>query len=106
MMYSLSKLYQIILDRSVDAPGHGKYVVDGFNSVQKLYLTTCLRMCSTPEKDKIDSKCMPFDAMNERGEVKFSEEFKRLLYLRDENGTKGDKKHEKREAKERLNHKY
>ena len=52
----LSKSYQIVLDRAVDTPGHVKDVVDGFNAVQKQYLATCLRICSTPEKDKIYSK--------------------------------------------------
>ena len=63
-------------------------------------------MRSTPEKYKIDSKCMRVEAMTEKGEVSFAEECKRLLYLHDEIGTKGDKKHAKREAKARLNQKY
>ena len=29
----LSKSYQIVLDRSVDTPGHGRDVVDDFNAV-------------------------------------------------------------------------
>ena len=80
--------------------------MDGFNAVQKQYLATCLRMHSTYEKDKIDSKCMRVEAMSEKGEVSFAEECKRLLDLRDEIGTKGDKKHAKHEAKARLKHKY
>ena len=40
MMSYLSTLYQIFLDRAVDTPDHGKYVVDGFNAVQKQYLAT------------------------------------------------------------------
>ena len=106
LMSYLSTSYQIVLDRAVDTPGHGKYVVDGFNAVQKRYLATCLRMRSTPKKDNIDSKCMSVEAMIEKGEVSFPEECKRLLDLRDEIGTKGDKKHAKREAKECLNNKY
>ena len=31
----LSKSYQIVLDRAVDTPGHGKDVVDVFNDFQK-----------------------------------------------------------------------
>ena len=77
-----------------------------FNSVQKQYLATCLRMHSTPEVDKIDSNCMRDDSMNEKGEVSFAKECKCLLDLRDEICTKGDKKHAKREAKARLKHKY
>ena len=56
LMSYLSKSYHIFLDIDVDTPGHGKYVLDGFNAVQKQYLATFLRMLSNPEKDKIDSK--------------------------------------------------
>ena len=76
-MSYLSTSYQIVLDRDVDTPGHGKDVVDGFNAVQKQYLATCLRMRSTPEKDKIDSKRMRVETMKEKGEVSFAEECKR-----------------------------
>ena len=31
-MSYLSKSYQIDLDRAVDTPGHGKYIVDGVGS--------------------------------------------------------------------------
>ena len=64
LMSYLSTSYQIVIDRDVDTPGHGKDVVDGFNAVQKQYLATCLRMCSTPEKDKIDSKRMCVEAIH------------------------------------------
>ena len=80
--------------------------MDGFNAVQKQYLATSLKMRSTPEKDKIYSKSMHVEAMIEKGEVSFAEECKRLMDLRDEIGTKCDKKHAKREAKARLKHKY
>ena len=49
---------------------------------------------------------MRVEAMTEKGEVSFAKECKRLLDLCDEIGTKGDKKHAKREAKARLKHKY
>ena len=67
LMSCLSTSYQIVLDRAVDTPVHGKDVVDVFNAVQKRYLATCLRMRSTPEKDKIDSKRMLVEAMTEKG---------------------------------------
>ena len=69
-MSFLSKSYHIVLDRAIDTPGHGKDVVDGFNIVQKRYLATCLRMRSTPEKDKIDSKRMRVEAMTEQCGIK------------------------------------
>ena len=95
-MSYLSTSYQIVLDRAVDTPGHGKDVVDGFNAVQKRYLASCLRMRSIPERNKIDSKCMSVEAMTEKGEVSFAEECKGLLDICDEIFTKGDKKHSKR----------
>ena len=49
---------------------------------------------------------MRVEAMTEKGEVSFAEECKRLLHICDEIGTKGDKKHAKREAKARLKQKY
>ena len=54
---------------------------------------------------------MHVDAMTKKEEVRFSEGCKQLLDLRDEIGTKGDKKHAKHEAKSRLKkncwvHKY
>ena len=65
LMSYLSKSYQIVINRAVDTPGHGKDVVDGFNAAQKRYLATCLRMRSTPEKHKIDSKHMRVEAMTD-----------------------------------------
>ena len=106
LMSYLSTSYQIVLDIAVDTPGHGRDIVDGFNAVQKRYLATCLRMRSSPEKDKIDSKRMRVEATTEKGEVSFAEECKRLMDLCDEIGTKGNKKHAKCESKARLNHKY
>ena len=49
----------------------------GFNAVQKRYLASCLRMRSTPEKHKIDSKHIRVEAMTEKVEVSFAEECKR-----------------------------
>ena len=46
--------------------------MDGFNAVQKKYLATCLRMRSTPEKDKIYSECMRVEAMIEKEEVRLA----------------------------------
>ena len=63
LMSFISKLYQIVLDRTGDTPDHVKDVVDGFNAVQKRYLATCLRMRSTPEVHYINSKRMRVDAM-------------------------------------------
>ena len=50
-------------------------------------------MFSTPEVYKISSKHMHVDTMTDKVEVIFFEEWKRLLDICDEIGTKGDKKH-------------
>ena len=105
-MSFLSESYQIVLDRAVDAPRNGKDIVDGSNYVQKRYLATCLRICSTPEVYKIESERMRVDTMTKKGELILAKECKSLLYLYDEIGTKGDKKHAKRESKACLKHKY
>ena len=71
-MSFLSKSYQIGFDRSIDTPGCGKYVVDGFNSVHKRYLATCFRMRIKPEVDNIVSKRMRVHNMTDKGEVSIS----------------------------------
>ena len=48
---------------------------------------------------------MRVEAMTEKGEVIFAKECKRLLDIRDEIGTKGDKKYAKCEANSHLKHK-
>ena len=63
-------------------------------------------MRSTPELDNIYSNCMHVDTMNEKREVSFAEECRHLIDLCDKIGTKGDKKHAKREVKAHLKHKY
>ena len=47
--------------------GMGEKVLDGFNTVQKQYLATWLRMRSTPEVHKIDSKRMCVYDMTMKG---------------------------------------
>ena len=45
--------------------------MDDFNTVKKRYLSTFLRMCSTPDVDKIDTKRMRVDDMTKKEEVSF-----------------------------------
>ena len=49
---------------------------------------------------------MHVEAMTEKGKLSFAKECNRLLNLRDEIGTKVDKKHTKREAKANFKQKY
>ena len=61
------KSYHFFHDRAVDTLDNGKYVVDGFNAVQKRYLDSCLRMRSTLEVGKIGSKRTYVDGMTKEG---------------------------------------
>ena len=105
-MSFLLESYQIVLDRAVDTPGHGKDIVGGFNAVKKQYLSTCLIRFITHEVENIGSERMRADAMTNKEEVRFAETFKHLLDIRYKIGTNGNNKHVKREAKARLKHKY
>ena len=101
-MYTPSQIvFLIYLNISSAFPYPFGVVADQFSFLHLFYIF----FQSTPEKDKIDSKRMHVKSMTEKGEVSFAKECKRLLDLRGEIGTKGDKKHSKREAKARLKHK-
>ena len=63
----LSKSHQTVLNIADDTPCLGKYVVHGFNAIQKQYIANCLIIHSTPELDKIDSKRMRFDTITDKG---------------------------------------
>ena len=46
----LSKEYNIVIDRAVGAPGHGKDVVDGLNAVDKAFLKKAIMGNKNPEQ--------------------------------------------------------
>eukprot|EP00978_Attheya_sp_CCMP212_P005343 scaffold11944_cov31-Attheya_sp.AAC.2 len=87
---------RIVIDRAIDAPGHGKGVVDGLNAIDKGYLGKCSWLTSTPEVHN-DERRMNIHSMNEEGELSFAEECQRLCVHRDSIGMTGDMKHKKRE---------
>ena len=41
--------WRIVIDRSIDAPGHSKGVVDGMNAIDKGYFGKCLCFMSALE---------------------------------------------------------
>ena len=41
-MSVMLKSYSVIIDIGISAPGHGKYVVDGINTVVKQYIYTLM----------------------------------------------------------------
>ena len=51
----LSQVHSVIIDCAIDAPGHGKGEVDGFNAVDKRFLTQCMMRLLQGDTDD-DSK--------------------------------------------------
>ena len=50
-MSYISFKYQIIIDRMIGTPGHGKDLIDGINTSNKRYLKDKMCMIRTPEAD-------------------------------------------------------
>ena len=48
----MSASFGIVIDRMVNAPIHGKGIVDALNAVTKRYLRECMRRICRPEKKK------------------------------------------------------
>ena len=109
VMYFLSYLaavHGITIDRQVDAPGHGKGVVDGINAIDKNYLSKMMSLTMTPEviteKDRMSSA-----TMIEGAEKSFARECIRLCSNPErKNGVKSDKKSVKRESSAKLKERF
>ena len=53
-MYFLSLLslsFNVVIDRAIGTPGHGKDIIDGLNAVTKCFLQKQFCMTGTPEAD-------------------------------------------------------
>ena len=55
LLSMLSMKYNIVIDRAVGAPGHGKDVVDGLNAVDKRYLKQCMFRLLHPEQKRCEN---------------------------------------------------
>ena len=55
LMSVISQCYSIIIDRGISAPGHGKYVVDWLNSVDKRYVYQLMSTVQLPVSKIFDS---------------------------------------------------
>ena len=56
LMSVMSKYYSIIIDRYISAPGHGKEVVDGLNSVDKRCIYQLMSNVQLPGSAIFDSQ--------------------------------------------------
>ena len=77
---------RIVIDLAIDAPVHGKGVVDDLNAFDKGYLGKFLCLTSTPEVHN-DEKRMNIHSMKEEGEFSFSEEYQCLCVHQDSIGS-------------------
>ena len=69
--------YQIVIDRAVCAPGHGKSIIDGLNAVDKHYLRNVMCMSGSNRNDVIETR-MNMYAMTESSNRSFAKECARL----------------------------
>ena len=54
-MSVLSQCYSIIIDQGISAPGHGKEVVDGINTIDKRYIYQLVSNVQLPRSKTFDS---------------------------------------------------
>ena len=102
----LASAYAITINRQIDAPGHGKGVVDGINAIDKNYLSKMMNLIMTPEvitsKDRMSSA-----TMIEGAEKSFAKECLRLCSNPNrKTGVKSEKKSAKREANAKLKERF
>ena len=79
-MYLLNILclkFNIVIDRAIGAPGHGKSVIDGLNAVDKHYLKTVMCMSGTNRADDINTRMRMYSTIKE-SHLSFAEECARL----------------------------
>ena len=69
---SLAVKFQLVIDRAVGAPGHGKDVVDGLNAVDKRYLRKAMLRAGHPEADST-SNSINWHSATVGGNVSFAE---------------------------------
>ena len=71
----MSQTYSIIIDRGISAPGHGKEVVDGLNSVDKRYIYQLMYKVQVPGSVRFVSQ-IKVHTGTENKNVSLAQEFK------------------------------
>ena len=74
-MSVMSKCYSIIIDRGINAPGHGKEVVDGLNDVDKRYIYQFIPKVQLPGSFIFDSQ-IKMHTVTEKKAVSLSKDLK------------------------------
>jgi hypothetical protein len=99
LLSMLATEFNITINRSVGAPGHGKDLVDGLNGCDKQFLKKMMMRITVPGNEQSaaeDKKIIPY-SVREREFASIAEEAARLCSLDRSEGAKGNKKHKKRE---------
>jgi hypothetical protein len=93
-------------DRAIQAPLHGKDVVDGINATDKRYLAGCMCLVGTPEANDGDKR-MAAQSMVEMASKSLADKCMWLCSLDSRlQGVKGHMKHVKREVSAKLKMKH
>ena len=104
-MYFLSLLafsFNIVIDRAICAPGHGKDIVDELNAVTKCFLQKQFCMIGTPEADNYEKR-IKAHSMVETASTSLAEECQMLCASQDHvNRVKRDAKNAKWEKKSKV----
>ena len=106
LLRHLATCYDIVFDICVDAPGHGKGIIDAIQGVEKEFLRRKFCMVN---KDGFDSRDDRFEAaqMTKYGCKSFAMECIRLCSHESRKmGVYGDKKHALRESRKKLVERY
>ena len=60
----LSHAYNIVIDHRVEAPGHGKYIVDGLSDTKKSFLTMLMKTVQLPGASTNESQMVMHTTMS------------------------------------------
>ena len=111
LLSSLAVEFQVAIDRQVDAPGHGKDVVDGLNAQDKVFLRKhMISSCAASEPSKDPNAKVKMDAAVVDGENKAISFAKQCVNICSQEARKmgviSHKKLNKREDKKKMKKRF
>ena len=77
-MTVMSQFYSVIIDRGINAPGHGKEVVYGINAIDKRYIYQLMSNVQIPVSNIFDHQ-MQMHTGNQKYDVSLAKEFQHHL---------------------------
>ena len=85
MIINFSHVYNIVIDSGIGEPGHGKYVVDGFNDTGKMFLSILMTAVKLPGAPNNNSQMVRNTSMSNAA-ISLARVLKKLLYPTRTNG--------------------